>query len=145
MDGPVPAPKTDRVAIEDAARNMGIVPGDPAYAFVQFMLQRQDDHAAEHQVHEERLAKLLDRAETVAGGQLARTATLELPRAVDRLVAQRFSVMAVAAAVTMIAMVALGFGAGWWIYHLPDLQCLDQAGGRVCFVWTSPPVKEAGG
>jgi hypothetical protein len=138
-------PVTDRAAIEAAARDIGVVPGDPAYAFVQLMLQTKDDHATEHVAHEARLAKLLDRAESVAGGQLARTAAMELPRAVERLVLQRFRVMVLVTAGVMVALFGAGFGAGWWAGRGPDLQCSDQDGGRICYVWQVPPAKGAGG
>ena len=120
---------------------MGIVPGDPAYAFVQFMLRYHDDHAAEHQVHEARLAALLDRAETIAGGQLARTAAAALPGAIDRLVVRRHLWMVLATAGALVAMLLVGVGGGYWLRGgAPELICQDQNGGTVCFVWQRPPV-----
>jgi hypothetical protein len=41
VDGPVPS-DPERAAIEAAARDMGVVPGDPAYPFFRWMLRTSD-------------------------------------------------------------------------------------------------------
>ncbi len=43
---------------------------------------------------------------------------------------------AVAAALMALGV---GLGTGWFVWGA-RLSCAEQAGGRVCYVWTSPPV-----
>jgi hypothetical protein len=144
MDGAVQHPSSERDAIEAAARDMGVVPGDPAYPFVRWMQGAVDTHAREHREHERRLAQLLDRSEKMAGGQLGKTAAAELPAAIDRLVLQRYRVLVVRAAAVIVAAFGLGMGVHWrFTPPAPKLTCEEQQGGRVCYVWTRPPTETA--
>jgi hypothetical protein len=69
--------------------------------------------------------------------QIARAATRELPGAVDRLVLQRYRRLVFAMAAALVVAAGLGAGVVWW--SQPTLRCLDQNGGRICYVWTIPP------
>ena len=143
----------DRAAIEAAARDMGIVPGDPAYPFVQFMLRSAEANAVEHQEHEARLVRLLDRAEQQASGQLARAAVAELPIAIKQAVLQQFRLWAVAGGVGLVLAVGAGIGVGWWYRGDTHIvagvtggapRCDDNSdGSRLCWIpvyeWTAPP------
>lgn len=144
---------TDASAIEIAARDMGIIPGDPAYGFVQFMIGSAKAHAQAQSAHEAALAQMLDRAEKQAGGQLARIAAFELPGAVERLVLVQFRRMVALVALCVVAVAVLGFGAGWWwrateIEHVAVSGCVPspQASGEAftCTFWTRPPQQGGG-
>jgi hypothetical protein len=112
--------------------------GDPAAPFLRALADRTE---IEEQ-RDRRVEKLLETAERVAGGQIAKMAAAELPRAVERLVLQRYQAMVLAVAAMLLLMLGAGFGAGWWFGHGPDLQCSDQDGGRICYVWQRPPSRK---
>jgi hypothetical protein len=113
--------------------------GDPSAPFLRALADRTE---IEEQ-RDRRVERLLDAAERVAGGQIAKIAAAELPGAVERLVLQRYRVMVLTVAAGMIVATGLAFGAGWWFGRGPDLQCSDQDGGRICYVWEHPPAKPA--
>lgn len=41
----------------------------------------------------------------------------------------------------LVAMLTIGAGGGYWFGRGPDLQCSDQDGGRICYVWQVLPSK----
>lgn len=113
--------------------------GDPSAPFLRALADRTE---IEEQ-RDSRVERLLDAAERVAGGQIAKIAAAELPRAVERLVLQRYRGMVLTVAAGMIVTIGAAFGAGWWFGRGPDLQCSDQDGGRICYVWQRSPAKAA--
>jgi hypothetical protein len=141
-------PAPDASAIETAARDMGIIPGDPAYGFVQFMIRSAEADTLARKAHVATLAQMLDRAEKQAGGQLARTAAFELPGAVDRLVLIRFWWLVALAMLGVVALAGLAFGAGWFwrateVENVTVSGCVPspQQSGQAftCTFWTRPP------
>jgi hypothetical protein len=109
--------ETTRAAIETAARDIGIVPGDPAYPFVGGMvgmlsdLERGQgaflrDMSRRLDAAGDRLDLLIEDAKTVAGGEIANSAARELPRAIrDATLRQHRSAFLVAAAVLVGSVV----------------------------------------
>jgi hypothetical protein len=151
MDGRVPQDSTaGQAAIEVAARNMGIVPGDPAYPFVQFMLRLADDAALDRRGHEVRIGELLDRAERQAGGQIARAAIAELPYAIDKLVLVRHRRLYLLAGIILLAVLISGIGIGRYLFAAAPRQALvtdcvpsPQPSGEAftCTFWTHLPTE----
>jgi hypothetical protein len=84
------------------------------------------------------LSRVLDRAEKLAGGQLAATAAKQLPHAIDRMVLQHFRWWFAAAGVGMVAMLAVG-----WYAHTPApvATCQADRGGVSCGYWLTPPTE----
>jgi len=139
----------DRAAIEAAGREMGIVPGDPAYPFVRFMIGMADAHAA-------RLAQLLERIETMSDHQLA--AITAFAAAAEKvagrpliathqvqnnllppLLAAFERARVIITALLLIGAVGVGMGVQWW--RTPALAC-DGAtadGRRICYRFDGPP------
>lgn len=83
--------------------------------------------------------QLIRNAETQAAGQLATTAAAELPRAINRMVAQsrrktRLYELA-AVGVVLLGAVALGY----LLAAPPKLDCVPQNGGVMCYRWLQPP------
>lgn len=115
---------------------------------------RKDTTGLEHLVDPseeliQRLSAILDEAgqlirnaETQASGQLAATAAAELPRAINRMVAQsrrQYRLCEVAAvAAALLGAVALGY----LLAAPPKLDCVLQNGGVMCYRWLQPPTTD---
>lgn len=145
MDGPVSTRDPSRAAIEAAAINMGVVPGDPAYPFLQSMLRIGDQAEQDRRGHEARIGELLDRAEKQASGNLFHIALRELPGAIDRLVVSRYRRMLLMWAGLTVAVGIVAGLVGYYIGH-PRLMyenCVAQDGGIACSGWrVLPPGKQ---
>jgi len=128
-------PPTDRAEIEAAAREMGIIPGDPAYGFVQTMLRLL-----------ETTERINSRAAQPISDQQLREFTHGAVRLMETMLLRRMvqvnrGMVLGAIAVAMLCLGA-GFGAGWITRGgAPSLICADQRGGRLCWVWTAPPTE----
>jgi hypothetical protein len=145
-----------RIIAEVAQRNGVLLDRDDPILTVNTMLEM---HAADQRERTDELAQrdadmlaavkqVLDRAEKQAGGQLARTAAVELPGAVDRLVLIRFQWMVALIVLCGVAVAALGFGAGWFwrateVENVTVSGCVPspQQSGQAftCTFWTRPP------
>lgn len=109
-----------------------VVEGDPAEPVIRAMLAVADD-----------VGRLLDDARKEAGTQIIRVASAELPKALDRFVAQRYRALYLAAAALGIGLVGFGTALGYYCRGGGDvtgMACADQDGGRFCWVWVRPPV-----
>jgi anti-sigma-K factor RskA len=171
MDGPDRHPDDHRAQIVAAARDMGIVPGDPVYSFVQFMLSMAAAMADDRRDHEDRLQQLLKQAEKQSERQIAEfealMAAAKQPPAglTDKQAAaigrqllggceawsrrlvraslwRSWALLAVAA----LAVLVLGIGIGWRLYAPPaELTCADQTdGSRICYMYARLPTPQAG-
>lgn len=99
---------------------------DPSAPFLRALADRTE---IEEQ-RDSRVEKLLETAERVAGGQIAKVAASELPRAVERLVLQRFRVMVAAVAGMLVATLVVGAGAGYWFGYRDEAErTLEAQGG----------------
>jgi hypothetical protein len=147
MDGPVPRSETDRAMVEAAARDMGVVPGDPAYPFMQAMLRLSDELAAREDRTIAAVQKLLTDAQTVAGGEIARNAATLFPQKMDSIITRRMVQLNRAAMgffmLLVLVLGLMGFGLGWYISRpYSALECQDQTdGSRLCYMWTKLPLK----
>jgi hypothetical protein len=153
MDALTRDPVPDAAAIEAAARDMGIIPGDPAYAFVQCMLRvAAGVSAAAAEVPDE----TQQRVAPVLAQMKAATAVIEKAAARPMMTSDqiRFDVLPkllaafegfwiIVGVVVALGMGAIGFGAGWWQFSAPPETCEPQAGGVVCWHWQLPPTKQA--
>lgn len=105
-------------AIEEAARNMGIVPGDPAYPFVRFMMGQADDLAQQQEGLLQRLDQVITEAKTIAGGEIAKSAARELPGAIRAATFKQHRVSFwVAAGVLITSIVVSGCLGILWELH----------------------------
>jgi hypothetical protein len=132
-------PPTNRTLdeMDAAARDMGIVPGDPAYAFYTGLRRLYAEQQAI-------LSKILAAAEKQAAGALAARASAELPAAINRAILGRDRLLTAGIVLTVLV---LGFGggvlAGKARYSPPaELTCEVQRGGYVCFSWLRPATEE---
>jgi hypothetical protein len=126
--------------MDAAAREMGLVPGDPAYAFFCGLRRMFSDQQDRSDALESRLTKIVDTAEKQASGTIAFRALGDLPAAMDRAILGRAHMWTAGIAV---AVLLFGFGAGvlegWQLFHAPaGLTCQVERGGYVCFEWIRP-------
>jgi hypothetical protein len=97
-------PPTNRTLdeMDAAARDLGIVPGDPAYAFYTGLRRLYAEQQAI-------LSKILAAAEKQAVGALAARASAELPAAINRAILGRDRLLTAGIVLTVLV---LGFGGG---------------------------------
>ena len=130
----------DLAAMDAAARDMGIVPGDTAYAFFMGMRRMlQEQHA------------LLDKAAELAAGSVSAQAARELPMAIRLATFREHRVVASVSAAVAVVLLIAAFGAGYYFHGDQQLvagvsvgqqECHDQpGGGTICFipVWSKLP------
>jgi hypothetical protein len=142
---PIPA---DLTAMDAAARDLGLVPGDPAYAFFCGLRRMFSDQQDRFDALESRLTAVVDTAEKQASGAIAFRALGDLPAAIDRAILGRARMWTTGIAA---AVLIVGFGAGvlegWELFHPPaKLTCQVEHGGYVCFAWIRPatePVQQS--
>jgi len=108
---------------------------DPAEPVIQAMLSVVDN-----------VGRLLEDAKAQAGGEIARRIAGELPRAIDRLVIQRYRrLVAVAVIGAVIACGAAGVAGYWLAQSQAEARCADQPdGSRVCWRWERLPDRMPG-
>jgi hypothetical protein len=130
--------------IDQAAREMGIFPGDPAWAFVGAMRRLIERGEAQN-------ARLLGDLRQIMTDAVSRQATEHLPWAIDRLALQRHRQMALAAAGVLVLVLLIGIAGGWtWRSYwpaegLPGLTCADQPdGSRICYEFVRRPAQNTG-
>jgi hypothetical protein len=152
MDGPV---EIDRSAIESAARNMGIVPGDAAYPFVQLMLQMHDKASAETAAHIAAMKVFTETAEKAAKNSLATAGNkYELRAALGQAIAGQLPAVILSMRFATVAgLLAIGcglVGAGYWwgssqVNSAMVTNCAPspQPSGTAfsCLFWTQPPTR----
>ena len=127
-------PPAGRSEIESAALDAGITPRDPAWPMVQLMIRMVEN-----------AERAVDRIQT--GREIPAEQLRDIVHAAARHMEARTFHMIVAAnrglvlgaVLAVLLALGVGLGAGWFVWGA-GLSCADQAGGRVCFVWTSPPV-----
>jgi hypothetical protein len=150
MDSPVPRPEIGRALVEATARDIGVVPGDPAYPFMQSMLRLSDEQAAREDQTIAAVQKMLADAQTVASEEIARNAAALFPQKMDSIITRRMVQLNRAAmgigVLALLAVGIMGFGLGWYVFRpYAALQCQDQPdGSRVCYMWTRPPTAPKG-
>jgi hypothetical protein len=161
VDGPARLPDDQRAEIVAAARDMGIVPGDPAYSFVQFMLSMAEAHAMEHRDHEDRLQRLLAQAEKQAEKQIAEinTFTAIAQQAANRPLMTSYQIkydvlpallgafkwsQVIIGVLLLLGAVGVGMGIEWLRTPIqPTLTCQDERGGVACGYWKVAPTQPA--
>jgi hypothetical protein len=126
--------------MDAAARDMGLVPGDPAYAFFCGLRRMFSEQQDRFDALESRLTTVVDAAEKQASGAITFRALGDLPAAMDRAILGRARMWTAGIAV---AVLLFGFGAGilegWELFHAPaGLTCQVERGGYVCFAWIRP-------
>jgi hypothetical protein len=139
MDGLVPSSQPGRDEIEAAARAMGVIPGDGAYPFVQWMIAERDDLKAEIAAHRAKLDQVKAVFTDDQLDELARRLAASfgawaghVRRSLDR------ATVAIHLGSVAAALI-VGLGVGWWVFSPPSgYACDTQRGGYVCFVWLKP-------
>lgn len=108
---------------------------DPAEPVIKALLSVVDD-----------VGRLLEDAKVQAAGDIARRIAGELPRAIDRLVVQRYRrLVAVAVFAGLVACGAAGAAGYWLADSQAEARCADQAdGSRICWRWERLPDKMLG-
>lgn len=108
---------------------------DPAEPVIQAMLAVVDN-----------VGRLLEDSKTQAGGEIARRIAGELPRAIDRLVIQRYrTLVAVAVIAALVACGACGVAGYWLAQSQAEARCADQPdGSRLCWRWERLPDRMVG-
>jgi hypothetical protein len=108
---------------------------DPAEPVIQAMLSVVDN-----------VGRLLEDAKMQAGGEIARRIAGELPRAIDRLVIQRYRFLVAVAVFAAVVACGAGGVAGYWLAESQaQARCADQPdGSRVCWRWERLPDKMLG-
>jgi hypothetical protein len=103
---------------------------DPAEPVIQAMLSVVDN-----------IGRLLEDAKVQAGGEIAARIAGELPRAIDRLVIQRYRIMLAVAVFAGLVACGAGGVAGYWLAESQaEARCQDQAdGSRICWRWERLP------
>lgn len=90
----------------------------------------------------DKVAHLLEDAKDRAAGQQATILAKELPRALDRLVLQRYWRLWMAGSVLMVALLSLAFWGGYLIGPGPRASCGPYRGGIICQYWMKQPTPE---
>jgi hypothetical protein len=142
-------PAPDASAIETAARDMGIIPGDPAYGFVQFMIRSAEADALARQAHLAALAPLLAEVRTLkAEVQQAADKPLMTDHQVKwsvlpALLAAWTGWQVIVGTLLLIGAGLLGMGLQWWLTPTLDCDGLTYQTRPICYRFNGPPVPEA--
>ena len=93
----------------------------------------------------EKLEAASDKISSAATTQMASVVIgQELPRAMDRLVRQRWRKHSFMQALAGTGLMLIGLGIGWWVFSPPSgYTCAVQHGGYVCYAWLKPATQPA--
>jgi hypothetical protein len=135
-------PPTNRTLdkMDAAARDLGIVPGDPAYAFYtglrRLYAEQQAGVAQAINAIKAAQPKITDEHVKAMGNQLVRSFDSTAKRIASGLTVKAFAVLAAIA----VALLAAGVAIGWALFATPgDYTCQSSSdGGTVCFKWVVP-------
>jgi hypothetical protein len=135
-------PPTNRTLdeMDAAARDMGIVPGDPAYAFYAGLrglyAEQQAGLAQAIDAIKAAQPKITDEQCKAMGNQLVRSVDSTAKRIASGLTVKAFAVLAAIA----VALLAAGVAIGWALFATAgDYTCQSSSdGGTVCFKWVVP-------
>jgi hypothetical protein len=133
-----------RADIEAAGREMGIILGDLAHAFVQAMQRQADELERAGEELWRMLAEVRQPAATMADQQvevIARRFAQAGHVQVVGIVRNEFRRTWGLLLAGVVAAILLGFSGGWLWGRGPTLTCGDYQGGRLCWVWTTPPTE----
>ena len=131
-------PPTSRSEIESAALDAGITPRDPAWPMVQLMIRMAEN--AERAVERIKLAREIPADQL---RDIVHAAARHMEARTFHMVVAANRGLVLGSVLAVLLALGIGIGGGWFIWGA-GMTCADQAGGRVCYVWTAPPTSAGG-